>query len=247
MSMYIMIIGLILLNAGLVIAELLGYRSRSNMLRMLIRYPYVILHEISHAFVGVIFGCGINHLSILPKKLVQPNGTILYTAGYYLPRYKSRFKLGPFNFGNALMALAGPVMPPILIYSIVLSIQRGDSFTLFLIMSSIFGFIILFAKQRWTFFMLAVVFYFIVFNSSMDLTDGGSLFAIELLTTWCLLGMVEEFIVLPFYTEKGSDMGQFTKNLILVDAPWLSFILNGFIMLYYAYMLYEIIRLLLTL
>lgn len=98
---------------------------RSSFLGKLLVYPLlapgVALHEIGHALAALAAGAGIRKMSLFwPHQ--SPDGRV--TLGYVLPRYQPRFP-----GGQALIALAPLLLPPLLLYALAPALVPVDGFT----------------------------------------------------------------------------------------------------------------------
>lgn len=97
---------------------------RSSFFGKLLVYPLlapgVALHEIGHALAALVAGAGIRKMSLFwPRS--GPDGRV--TLGYVLPRYQPRFP-----GGQALIALAPLLLPPLLLYALAPALVPVDGF-----------------------------------------------------------------------------------------------------------------------
>lgn len=206
----------------------------------LIRYPYVVLHEVGHTVMGLATGKGIKKL-VLKETTTESGGS----AGYYLARRQSFLRLGFIRIGDALTALAGPVLP--LFYMVFLThfASVGNTKIMMLMMIAVYGVCVIFSRQRIRFLIATMVTVFGMDYMSQSKEVIG-LWIVTILMLWCGLGLIEELIIIGGYNRKGSDMGVFTKSLIGIDWKPLSYVLNKIMQILYLFVLYDIIRILLN-
>lgn len=212
---------IILAYAAWMILNRFGIVRMPTFVKRMARFIYVILHEMSHALVGAITLKGIASLQILPSKTVTQYGNTIHTAGQYQSRRSSPFGIGFFNIGDALTAIAGPVLSPIVVLMLVDTLVRQSVEELIFILGIILVVIILFARERFLILAIGVAMYFML-GDQFSWTAQVAHNIIGVIVIWAVLGMLEEISVLIKYNDRGSDVGQFTKNLIGQDRKWLS-------------------------
>lgn len=189
----------------------------------IMRYAYVVLHELSHLMVGLLMGCGCRELWLSGSE----DG-----AGYYRPKYRSWFGYDFVNLGDAMMCIAGPILPPIIIKYLIDWILTGDYVKVYIVMGIFLFLAIVYSSQKFRFIVLGLFIY-------------SGLVELQVLvlgvTVWFIVGLFIELVLVGKYNRKGSDMGQFVYNIIQLDSPVISWVLNKILQVYYIYMIYLII------
>lgn len=189
----------------------------------IMRYAYVVLHELSHLMVGLLMGCGCSELWL--------SGSA-DSAGYYRPKYRSWFGYDFVNLGDAMMCIAGPILPPIIIKYLLDWIVSGDYLKVYIVMGIFLFLAIVYSSQKFRFILLGLL----IYSNWVDLKV-----LVLVVTVWFIIGLLIELVLVGKYNRKGSDMGQFVYNIIHLDSPVISWILNKILQVYYIYMIYLMI------
>lgn len=213
----------------------------------LMRYPYVVIHEVSHLVMGLLMGQGVKKL-VLKRTGGTKKGWFAEnrpaSAGYYLPRRQSFVRFGFIRLGDALTALAGPTLSVCYLMGLVHFVALEHIEAVVVILGVLYIICIIFSRQRLRFILFAGLTGALFFYGGVG-ADQALLYTVVGLLAWCGAGLIEEIVIIGGYNRHGSDMGNFTKALIHVDWTWLSWILNKFMQAYYLYGLYYIITTLL--
>lgn len=226
-------IGIIIIYS---IVSVLRYVFKLNIINQTVpytRYLYVVLHELSHALVGLLTGCGIQRI------VLKTEGD---SAGYYQPKYESRLRFLWMNIGGALTALAGPLLPPIIIYWVMVQMTTANYSVLIIVTIIALLLIIRYSPQRWLYVLVIGGLYGLTVVTSTQLVNTLILVGV----VWMLLGFIDEIFIVGGYNRKGSDMGVAVNNLFKVDWPAISWLLNKGVQGYYIYTIYKVMTLLMT-
>lgn len=210
----------------------------------LMRYPYVVIHEVSHLFMGLLMGKGVRKL-ILKKTDGSggwfSEGTGAPSAGYYQPARGSWVGIGFIRLGDALTSLAGPALSLLYVMGLVRFISEGNIHSVVTSLGIVYLVCIIFSRQRLRFLLFALFTSGLFWYGRVGHTHAV-MYLVVFLLAWIGVGLIEEIIIIGGYNRHGSDMGNFTRALIGVDWQWLSYLLNKVMQAYYLYGLYFLIN-----
>lgn len=217
-----------------------GALRHPTWLSTIVRLPYTILHESSHALAGLFTLKGIRTIRILPSTITTKHGNDINTVGAYIPKRKSPFGIGFFNLGEVMTSFAGPFLPPMLVHSLVSYVKFNRLESIYAFALVLLVFLVLFSRERFLLLIITgIAYYYYKQSPNPELFVSN---ATLIIVAWVLFGMIEEFFVLGSYNDKGSDMGNITYHLIGQDRKWLNKILNFFIRAYYIIAMIGIIQ-----
>lgn len=221
-----------------IIFVLISYRKNNlNWIRKIVYFVFTVIHEISHAIVGLVMGKGISTIVLKPSELVDEKGQVQKYAGYYQGKYRSFLRLGPIRIGDALTNIAGYIVPPLILITLTSVLQRGfiQDITLFFVIGLIFLFIV--SAHKIIPLILIVGLGLLVYSPfpyTKEVLDSITYVLVLMIS----LSLIEGFISLSTYIGPGSDTANFTYNLIRIRSKFLSRGINLVIQLYYVWILY---------